>query len=192
LVVVGVQVRLATLEGFPDGQTPQLDFEIRVPAQAATPSRQGLNFEMQAGSQRSGGLLRDEWLRRDGERSVLVGFVPLYTRTSQRILVVSRPGEPKLIFHIRLSATPTASERYGEWQPVDFIDDAKAAAQARAKSRDPLPRADWTNRPWRSSATGRLKPLRHHLIISATHASAKAASLMWYGNSLIVLVGNSV
>jgi hypothetical protein len=131
LVVVGVQVRLATLEGFPDGQTPQLDFEIRLPAQAATPSRQGLDFEMQAGSQRSGGLLPDEWLRRDSERPVLVGFVPLYTRTSQRMLVVSRPGEPKLIFHIRLSPTPTASERYGEWQPVDFIDDAKADSTLR-------------------------------------------------------------
>jgi hypothetical protein len=45
--------------------------------------------------------------------------------------VVSRPGEPKLIFHIRLSVTATASERYGAWQPVDFIDDAKVDSTLR-------------------------------------------------------------
>jgi hypothetical protein len=127
----GVLLRLATLENFPSGEQPQMDFEIRLPASAAVPGRQGLDFEMQAGSQRSGGLLRDEWLRRDGERAVLVGFVPLYTRTSQRMLVVSRPGEPKLIFQIRLSATPTASNRYGDWQRVDFIDDMKPDSMPR-------------------------------------------------------------
>lgn len=127
----GVLLRLATLESFPGGEQPQMDFEIRLPASAAVPSRQGLDFEMQAGSQRSGGLLRDQWLRRDGDRAVLIGFVPLYTRTSQRMLVVSRPGEPKLIFQIRLSATPAVSDKYGEWQRVDFIDEAKADSSPR-------------------------------------------------------------
>jgi MFS family permease len=131
LVVVGIQIRLATVENFPGGRNPQMDFEIRLPASAAIPNRQALDFEMQAGSQRSGGLLRDEWLRHDGERPVLVGFVQLFTRTSQRMLVVSRPGEPKLIFQIRLSATPTVSERYGEWRRVDFVDDMKADSQPR-------------------------------------------------------------
>jgi hypothetical protein len=128
-----------------------MDFEIHLPASAAIPSRQGLDFEMQAGSQRSGGRLRDEWLRRDGERPVLVGFIPLYTRTSQRTLVVSRPGEPKLIFHIRLSATPAVSGKYGEWRRVDFLDDMKADSQPRRPSpadnfeiRYRVP--DWTTR----------------------------------------------
>ncbi len=131
VVIAGILIRMATLENFPGGQNPQLDFEIRLPPSAAEPSRQGLDFEMQAGSQRSGGLLRSEWLRRDGERPVLVGFVPLYTRTSQRMLVMSRPGEPKLIFRIRLSATPAVSEQYGAWQRVDFVDDLKADSQPR-------------------------------------------------------------
>ena len=134
LVVVGIQIRMATLENFPSGQTPQLDFEIRLPASAAIPNRQGLDFEMQAGSQRSGGYLRDEWLRHDGERPVLVGFVQLFTRTSQRMLVFSRPGEPKLIFEIRLSATPAISEQYGKWRRVDFVDDMKAESQPRRPS----------------------------------------------------------
>jgi hypothetical protein len=86
---------------------------------------------MQAGSQRIGGLLRDEWLRQDGDRPVLVGFVPLYTRTSQRMLVVSRPGQPKLLFNIRLSATPSPSDNFSAWQRVDFIDDMKAESKPR-------------------------------------------------------------
>jgi len=127
----GVQLRLATLENFPGGASPQLDFEIRLPANATIADKRGLDFEMQAGSQRSGGLLRDEWLRNDGGRPVLVGFVPLYTRTSQRMLVVSRPDQPKLLFNIRLPATPSASDDYGAWQRVDFIDAMKDAAPRR-------------------------------------------------------------
>lgn len=130
VAAAGVQLRLATLENFANGPAPQLEFEIRLPANAGI-SRQGLDFEMQAGSQRSGGLLRDPWLRHDGDRPVLVGFVPLYTRTSQRMLVMSRPGEPKLLFSIRLSATPTPSDSFGDWQRVDFIDDMKQESSPR-------------------------------------------------------------
>lgn len=133
VAAAGVQLRLATLENFANGPAPQLDFEIRLPANTVI-SRQGLDFEMQAGSQRSGGLLRDPWLRQDGDRPVLVGFVPLYTRTSQRMLVMSRPGEPKLLFNIRLSATPTPSDSFGAWQRVDFIDDMKQESSPRRPS----------------------------------------------------------
>jgi hypothetical protein len=47
------------------------------------------------------------------------------------MLVMSRPGEPRLIFRIRLSATPAVSEQYGPWQRVDFVDDMKADSQPR-------------------------------------------------------------
>ena len=131
VAAAGVQLRLATLENFSNGPSPQMEFEIRLPAHAVITSKQGLDVEMQAGSQRSGGLLRDEWLRQDGDRPVVVGFVPLYTRTSQRMLVVSRPGEPKLLFNIKLAATPAASGSYGDWQRVDFLDDMKADSSPR-------------------------------------------------------------
>lgn len=127
---IAVQLKLATSENFASGPAPQLDFEVRLPPNA-TIARQGLDFEMQAGSQRSGGLLRDPWLRHDGDRPVLIGFVPLYTRTSQRILVMSRPGAPKLLFKIRLNATPTASDGFSNWQRVDFIDDMKLDSSPR-------------------------------------------------------------
>jgi hypothetical protein len=132
VATIGVQLRLATSEDFPDGASPQMDFEIRLPPNTVIAGKQALDFEMQAGSQRSGGLLRDDWLRRDGDRPVLVGFVPLYTRTAQRLLVVSLPSEPRLLFNIRLAATPAASDDYGQWQLVDFIDDMNADSAPRA------------------------------------------------------------
>ncbi len=130
VAAIGVQVRLATVD-FNNGLTPQLEFEIRLPANTVVGDRLKMDVEMQAGTQRSGGFWRDAWLRHDGDRPVLAGFVPLYTRTSQRVLVFSRAGEPKLLFNIRLSATPAPSDQYGAWQRVDFIDDMKAESTPR-------------------------------------------------------------
>jgi hypothetical protein len=132
LIFIGVQVRFATLENFPgDYPVPQLHFEIRLPAGVSEPQRSRIDFEMQAGSQRSGGQFADGWLRKDGDRYVMSGRVPLYTRTSQRILVVSLPDQPRLLFSIGLSAMPAASETFGPWQRVSFIDDGKPDSQPR-------------------------------------------------------------
>jgi len=130
LVTAGVLIRLATVEHF-SGGTPTLEFEIRLPAGLPAPDRGKVDFEMQAGSQRSGGLFKDEWMRREGERVVLSGLVPLYTRTSSRMLVVTLPGQPRLLFQIGLSATPKVSEQYGAWQRVGHVDDMKADSQPR-------------------------------------------------------------
>ena len=130
LVTAGVLIRLATVEHF-SGGTPTLEFEIRLPAGMPPPDRGKVDFEMQAGSQRSGGLFKDEWMRREGDRVVLTGFVPLYTRTSSRMLVVTLPGQPKLLFQIGLSATPKVSAEYGAWQRVGHVDDMKADSPPR-------------------------------------------------------------
>jgi MFS family permease len=127
---IAIMVRLATVEHF-SGANPQLQFEIRLTDKANVPERRKIDFEMQAGSQRSGGFLNDDWLRQDGDRPVLRGFVPLYTRTSQRILVVRLPDTHKLLFNIKLASTPRAAKTYGDWQRVDFLDDAKADSQPR-------------------------------------------------------------
>lgn len=130
LTTGGIMLRLATLEHF-RGLNPTLYFEIRLPDGMAAPDRRKIDFEMQAGSQRSGGQLVDDWLRHDGERAVLQGFVPLYTRTSQRMLVVTLPDRPKLLFSIRLAATPKVSDSFGAWQRIDYLDDMKADSQPR-------------------------------------------------------------
>jgi hypothetical protein len=135
LAAVVMVIRLATVEHF-SGASPQMQFEIRLPAQARVPERRRVDIEMQAGSQRSGALFRDDWLRQDGDRAVIRGLVPLYTRTSQRMLVLTLPDTPKLLFNIRLGATPKTATDYGAWQRVDALDDGKAESQPRK------PRAD--------------------------------------------------
>ena len=134
IAAIAIQIRLASVEHF-SGANPQMQFEIRLPDKASVPDRARIDFEMQAGSQRSGGLLNDNWLHHDGERPVLSGFVPLYTRTSQRILAVSLPDAPKLLFSIKLPATPRPTKTYGDWQRVDFLDDGKADSQPRKPNR---------------------------------------------------------
>ena len=129
----GVLIRLATIEHFSGGH-PTLEFEIRLPAGMPAPERKAVDFEMQAGSQRSGGLFKDEWMRREDDRAVLAGLVPLYTRTSSRILVVTLPGQPKLLFQLGLAATPKASADFGAWQRVSFLDDMKQDSQPRRPS----------------------------------------------------------
>jgi hypothetical protein len=131
LVAAGIGYRLSTVEHFPGGGNPAMEFEIRLPAGMAAPERSKVDFEMQAGSQRSGGLFKDNWMRRDDDRVVLSGLVPLYTRTSSRILVVTLPGQPKLLFQIGLSATPKPSTDYGAWQRVTYLDEMKQDSQPR-------------------------------------------------------------
>jgi len=135
IATVGILIRLATIEHF-SGGNPTLEFEIRLPAGMAAPDRSKIDFEMQAGSQRSGGLFKDEWMRREDNRVVLSGLVPLYTRTAQRILVVTLPDQPKLLFQIGLSATPKAGKDYGAWQRVSFLDTMKADSAPRRPSPD--------------------------------------------------------
>jgi hypothetical protein len=132
LIFAGIHIRLATLENFSGGNiNPQMQFEIRLPAGMAEPQRRQVDFEMQAGSQRSGGFLKDDWVRKYGDRLVLNAFVPLYTRTSSRILVVSLPGQPKILFSIGLAATPKVSDQFGAWQKVTYIDDGKPDSHPR-------------------------------------------------------------
>jgi hypothetical protein len=135
LVAAGIGYRLATVEHF-SGGNPTMEFEIRLPAGMAAPERKAIDFEMQAGSQRSGGLFKDNWMRREDNRVVLSGLVPLYTRTSSRILVVTLPGQPKLLFQIGLSANPKPSTDYGAWQRVSYLDDRKQDSQPRKPKAD--------------------------------------------------------
>ncbi len=135
LIFAGIQIRLTTQENFRGG-SPQMHFEIRLPAGMAAPQRQQISFEMQAGSQYSGGFLNDSWLRQDGERAVLSGHVPLYTRTSQRFFVVRLPDRPKLLFVVGLAATPKVSDQFGAWQRVNYIDDGNPDSQPRPPNND--------------------------------------------------------
>lgn len=125
VTAIGIQIKLANVEHF-SGAGPQMKFEIRLPEGATVPNRNDITIELHAGSQRIGPQLEDNWIWHDGNRPVLSGFTPLYTRTSSRMLVVSLPDTPKLLFSIKLASTPHPAKFYGDWQRVDYLDDGKA------------------------------------------------------------------
>lgn len=133
LATAAMMYRLATVEHF-SGASPRMNFEIRLPAGMAAPDLKRIDAEMQAGSQRSGATFREP--RQENGRIIIPGVIPLYTRTAQRMLVVSLPATPKLLFSIRLDATPKPAKEFGAWQRVNFVDDGKADSQPRK------PRAD--------------------------------------------------
>ena len=125
-----VAFQIAGVEHFSDGN-PTVYFEIRMPAGQTILDRKSIDIELQAGSQRSGALLADDWLRIDGDQTLLAGQVQLYTRTANRLLVVTLPDQSRLLFDLGLPATPRVSESFGEWRRVAFLDDGKAESKPR-------------------------------------------------------------
>jgi len=136
LVAAGVVIRLNTLEQF-QGLEPRLEFEIRLPAGNPAPDKRAVDIELHTDKNSSDGLLYDEWLRHDAGRAVLHGQVPLYFRTSQRILVLKLKGEPDRLFLLKLWASPSYTKTLGAWQKLDFV------AAAGEQPRPPKPGDDF-------------------------------------------------
>ena len=132
LVAGGVAWRLAMVEHF-SGASPRMQFEIRLPEGMPAPDMKRIDVEMQAGSQRSGATFGQP--RQEDGRVVLPGAIPLYTRTSRRMLVLRIPDQPRVLFRIGLASTPRVTTEFGPWQRADFIDDGKPDTQPR-KPRD--------------------------------------------------------
>ena len=134
LATAGVFARLAMVDHY-DGASPQLFFEIRLPADSPMPERAALGIELQTDKNAATAQFGETWLRYDGGRPVIAGTIPLYLKTSQRLVVLSLPGEPKRLFKLNLSRTPKIAERFGAWRPVDLVDDAREAAGPRTPGR---------------------------------------------------------
>lgn len=126
LAAAAMMYRSATVEHF-SGASPRMEFEIRLPTHMPAPDLKRIDAEMQAGSQRSGATFRTP--RQEDGRTIIPGVIPLYTRTAQRMLVVTLPDRPKLLFRIGLAATPKAMPVYSAWRRVDFVDDGKPDSQ---------------------------------------------------------------
>lgn len=103
-------------------KAPAVEFEIRMPKAAA---RGDLKREAQVElltdlnqtlAQLDGNLRATE----DG-RAVLHGSVPLKFRTSERIVVLSLPGQAQRAFRLRLPPNPSRSDEFGPWHMVDRV-----------------------------------------------------------------------
>lgn len=134
LATAGVFVRLATLDHF-DGPHPQLFFEIRLPSHAPLPEREAVRVELHTDRNSADAILSDPWRRRDGDRIVIAGRVPLHLKTSKRTLVLSLPDAPNRLFTIDLGRTPRVAPQFGDWRHVDFVEDKREAAGPRKPGR---------------------------------------------------------
>ncbi len=105
-----------------NGPTPIADFEIRLPAAAKVPQNKSvIRIDLQTDKNTMPALLRDGWLQHDGDRPVISGLVQLYYHTSQRLLVLKVPGQPDVLFRLKLASQPRYSDEFSSWQHADFI-----------------------------------------------------------------------
>jgi hypothetical protein len=151
LIVIGVGLVAAAGLGVlylsqdianPNGQAPQLAFEIRLPAGAAAPH----DIELSTSKNRMPALMQREAARDDGGRPVVVGLVEMYYRTSQRMLVMTMADKTDVLFNIKLGSAPKHSREFSSWQRADYIGEPGQAQPRRATAADNYEiryRTDW-------------------------------------------------
>lgn len=94
-----------------------LQFELRLPAGAPMPAPHDVEIELQTDLNRMPGKLRDDGVRRDGERVVIAGEVDLAFRTRHRQVEFKIKGQPERRHEIRLADTAPHAPELGPWQP---------------------------------------------------------------------------
>ncbi len=102
---------------------PSVAFEIRLPA-GLEPSRADVQIELQ--TDRNQMIASPIEIARESDHALLRGAVPILFRTTQRMIVLSLPGEPVRVFKLRLSESPSRHGDFGPWQEAEL---AAAAAQ---------------------------------------------------------------
>jgi hypothetical protein len=99
---------------------PAVEFEIRLPKAALSDVTDGqvelVTDRNQKLADMQGALSSD-----DNGRTVLRGTVTLDYRTTDRIVVLSLPGQPQRHFKLRLAASPSRSDQFGPWHLADHV-----------------------------------------------------------------------
>jgi hypothetical protein len=99
----------------PNAANPLLQFEVRLPAGAATPnSARDIAVELQTNLNLMPGELGH--VRRDGERPIISGEVELAYRTANRQLAVRIAGQPTRVYRIELTDKAPHTPSLGPWQ----------------------------------------------------------------------------
>jgi hypothetical protein len=129
LVALGVLIRLFTL---PDLQQPfpRVVFEIRLPAEAKLPDRKAVKITLDTDVNQTDALLESRWLTKDDNRAILHGFVDLYKRTTNRLLVLKIDGEPDRLFQIKLWGNPGPTKSFTNWEQVEYISEHSGLRRA--------------------------------------------------------------
>ena len=117
---------------------PQALFEIRMPPDTKLAADRS-DVEIELNTDRNSDYAyksKEEYQYNDGDRPVISGGVDLAFRSSSRIIVLKRKGEPDLLFKLNLSGKPGHSDAFGPWQPIDWVAEAGAQQPRKATPAD--------------------------------------------------------
>lgn len=125
-VVAGIAYyfyEMRTNLGTSSSGAPRLDFEIRLrPGTVFSAPASSIRVQLNTEHNRMPGNVFDKGGRQDNDRPVVVGSVDLAYRSSWRLMeVIVSPGEPALIFDLKLPARPGHMRDFGPWRRVDFV-----------------------------------------------------------------------
>jgi hypothetical protein len=117
---------------------PQALFEIRMPPGTKLAADRS-DVEIELNTDRNSDYAyksKEEYQFNHGDRPVISGGVDLAFRSSSRIIVLKRNGEPDLLFKLNLSGKPGHSDAFGPWQPIDWVAEAGAQQPRKATPAD--------------------------------------------------------
>ena len=114
-------------------------FELRLPAGTRVPAEKGdIRMTLSTPVLDSPAIFgarwaSEEWLRRDGDRPVIMGLAPLRAKTTDRRVVLQWPGEPERVFRIDLPASPPFGRDRTEWKAVAQVKENGVARPGRVE-----------------------------------------------------------
>jgi hypothetical protein len=105
---------------------PEVQFEIRLPKAAAT-AVADTQIELHTDRNQRLAQIERQLVPGDDGRSVLRGSVRLDFLTTDRVVILNQPGQPRLQFKLRLAANPSRSDQFGPWHLADRVGSPDAA-----------------------------------------------------------------
>lgn len=157
LTVLGILLRLYTLPDL-ERPLPRVVFEIRLPANVKIPDRKAVRITLDTDKNQTDALLETQWLTQEAGRPVLHGFVDLYKRTTNRLLVLRIEGEPDRLFTLKLWGNPGPMKSFTDWEQVEYISEGSGLRRAedadKYEFRFRVERESGTATPLYGNATG--------------------------------------
>lgn len=123
LVAGAYSLRTATLKHLGlIAKAPAVEFEIRLPRTVANAElKHEAQVELLTDQNQTLARIDDGLRATEDGRAVLHGSVPLKFRTSDRMVVLSLPGQAPRAFKLRLPPDPNPSDDFGPWHMVDRV-----------------------------------------------------------------------
>ena len=114
---------------------PILRLEMRAPAGIGAAGLTEVEGELSTDRNRA-----DVVLEKQAEPLARSGYVPLYFRTSQRLLVFKSPDGHVRLYNLRLPADPMGKKYHdwSSWQKPDFVDERGSNGPRRAGKGDDI------------------------------------------------------